>query len=357
VQRPSIIIAALLFSFLLVHDLAAQQTLLLDNGDRLTGRLTRIDGRTWVFRHGFGEAKVPAGRVRAFAAPAPIGVRLADTTIAAMTIEPVGDTLVATLTDGTVRLIAPGDIAAVGSPDALELLRPIRIGIFRPIWKSWGASGSLGFSDNSGNSRSRGISADFQVARKAPKDRITAGLGVNREFRPDENGDLVPAVSKYYGSLRFDIYFSPRFFTFAAMLQERDRFQGIDLRSNYSGGLGLQAIAHDVTDWRLSASSGLRVEYYVDNGRETVAVLNGGSELKQRVGPALFDWKASWSGSVKDFSDFRLRSSATLTATVYRGLGFRLGLQNDYNNRPRPDRVKHDMLFTTTLAYSVGVLR
>jgi len=192
-----------------------------------------------VVQHGFGEAKVPAGRVRGFTAPAPIGVRLADT---------------------TVRLIAPENIAAVSAADALELLRPIRIAIFTPMWKFWGASGRLGFSDNSGASRSRGASADLQLAR-------------------------------------------------------------------------------------------------VDNGREAVAVLNGGSEVKQRIGPALFDWKASWSGSVKDFSDFRLRSSATLTATVYRGLGFRLGLQNDYNNRPRPDRVSHDMLFTTTLAYSVGVLR
>jgi putative salt-induced outer membrane protein YdiY len=357
VHRTLTAAAIFLLFTLLVHDLAAQQTLLLDNGDRLSGRLTRIEGTTWIFRYGFGEAKVPAARVRGFSAPDPIGVRLADSTVAAMTIEPVDDTLVATLADGTVRLVGPRNLTAVGAPDALELLRPIRIGIFTPIWQYWGATGSLGFSDNSGNSRSRGFSADFQLARKAPKDRIAAGLGVNREFRPDENGDLVPAVSKYYGSVRFDIYFSPRFFTFAATLQERDRFQGIDLRSNYSGGLGLQAVAQQVTDWRLSFSSGVRVEYYMDNVRETVAVLNGGSELRQQVGPALFDWKASWSGSVKDFSDFRLRSSATLTTEVYHGLGFRLGLQNDFNNRPRPDRVKHDMLFTTALAYSVGVLK
>lgn len=337
--------------------LTAQQTLTLDNGDRLSGTVMRIEGTTWIFRHSVGEAKVPARRVAGFRAPEPIGVRLADGTVAAVTVRPAGDSLRVTLSDGSSRLVAPTGIVAIGSPDDLAALEPLRIGILSPLGMFWGASGSLGFSENSGNSRSRGISADLEVQRRAPKDRVTLGLGLYRELRPDDAGALVTAVSKYYGSFRLDVYFDPRFFVFGATLQERDRFQDIDLRSNYSGGLGWQTIASTATDWRLSLSGGVRVEYFVENGRETVAVVNAGSELKQKLGFATIDWKVGWTGSVKEAADYRFRSNATVTASVYRGLGFRIGLLNEFNNRPRPEREKHDMLLTTTLAYSVGTLR
>lgn len=337
--------------------LTAQQTLTLDNGDRFSGTVTRIDGATWIFRHSAGEAKVPARRIAGFRAPEPIGVRLADGTVAAVTVRPAGHSLRVTLSDGSSRVVAPTGIQTIGSPDQLEALEPLRIGIFSPVGMFWGASGSLGFSENSGNSRSRGIGADLEVSRRAPKDRITLGLGLYRGLRPDDDGELVTAVSKYHGSFRLDVYFDPRFFVFGATLQERDRFQDIDLRSNYSGGLGWQTVGAAATDWRLSLSSGVRVKYFVENGRETVAVVNAGSELKQQLGFATIDWTINWTGSVKEATDYRFRSNATVTADVYRGLGFRIGLLNEFNNRPRPEREKHDMLLTTRLAYSTGMLR
>ncbi len=83
-------------------------------------------------------------------------------------------------------------------------------------------------------------------------------------------------------------------------------------------------------------------------------MLNLGSDLRQKLGPATVAWKVSWAPNVEDLGDYRFRSRATLTTTVYRGLGFRVGLLNEYNSNPRPGVESHDMLLTTTLAYSVG---
>lgn len=339
----------------LAGDLSAQHTLALDNGDRLTGRLIRIDGTTWVFNFGLGEAKVPAGRVAALTTADPIGVRLADGTIAAATIRPENGELVLTLADGTVRRMAPGALMAVGTPTDLEALRPVDIGFFRPIGMFWGGTASAGISDKSGNSRSRGISADLEIRRVSPRDRLTFNAGINRESRLNPaTDDLEVAVNKYYGSLRADLYFGPTFFAFAETQQERDTFQDIDLRSTYNGGFGVQAVKADRTDLRFSASGGARIEDFVANGSETAAVMNLGTDLRQKLGPATVAWKASWAPNVEDLGDYRIRSSASLTTTVYRGLGFRVGLLNEYNSNPRPGIEKHDMLLTTTLAYSVG---
>jgi putative salt-induced outer membrane protein YdiY len=47
-------------------------------------------------------------------------------------------------------------------------------------------------------------------------------------------------------------------------------------------------------------------------------------------------------------------SEAGLSTTVFKGLGFRIGSRNEYNNRPPVGVEKHDWLFTTNLTYTVG---
>jgi putative salt-induced outer membrane protein YdiY len=332
----------------------AQQTLELDNGDRLSGQLTKIDGATWVFASTVGEVKVPAARVTAFVAPDPVGIRLSDGTIAAVTISSQNGRLVVTRADGTTIDATPADLAAVGSPAALEALRPVEVGFFSPIRMFWGATGALGISNKSGNSRSRGTSVDLEIRRVSPKDRLTLNAGVNRELRPNDQGELQLAVSKYYGALRADVYVSPRMFAFAETQQERDTFQLIDLRSSYVAGLGVQAVTTPTTDLRFSLSGGARIENFVGPTSESAAVGSFGTDLRQKLGPATLAWKAAWAPNVEDLGNYRLRSTASITTTLIKGLGFRVGLLNEYNSRPQPGIEKHDWMVTTTLAYSVG---
>jgi len=332
----------------------AQQTLQLDNGDRLSGTLAKIDGATWVFTSTVGEVKVPAARVTSFVAPEPIGVRLSDGTIAAVTIGTQNGRLLITRDDGTTIDAAPADLAAVGSATELEDLRAIEIGFFSPINMFWGATGALGFSNKSGNSRSRGTSVDLEIRRVSPKDRLTLNAGINRELRPNDQGDLQLAVSKYYGALRADMYVSPRLFAFAETQQERDTFQLLDLRSSYVAGLGVQAVTTPTTDLRFSLSGGARIENFVGPTTESAAVGSFGTDLRQKLGPATLAWKASWAPNVEDLGNYRLRSTASVTTTLIKGLGFRIGLLNEYNSDPQPGIEKHDWMVTTTLAYSVG---
>ncbi len=83
-------------------------------------------------------------------------------------------------------------------------------------------------------------------------------------------------------------------------------------------------------------------------------MLNAGAGLGQRLGPAKLAWDLAWLPNVADFGDYQLRSDASLTATLYKGLGVRLGLLNEFDSRPRPGVKRHDMLLTTTLTYSIG---
>jgi putative salt-induced outer membrane protein YdiY len=332
----------------------AQHTVTLENGDRLTGTLVSVEGEVWKVRFAGNEAELPVSQVVSLQTDGPIGVRLSDGTILATTIIPAPSGLQIVGADGTAQTISPAALLAVGDPGDLAALAPVQIGLFRPIGRFWNANMAVGFSDKSGNSRARGLSGTFELARRSPKDRLTLTAGFNREASEVADAGFETTVSKYYVQLRVDISFTGRFFVFTSTRQERDRFQDISLRSTYNAGFGFQAVSTDNTDLRFSLSGGARRESFISEGSATAGVAAIGSTVRQTVGPAVFAWQFDLTPNVEEFSDFRLVSDASVTAPLYKGIGVRFGILNEVNNRPQPGIKKHDMLVTTRLSYTIG---
>jgi putative salt-induced outer membrane protein YdiY len=335
---------------------AAQQTVTLKNGDRLTGELLAVRDATWVFKHAGGELKIPVGDVAAYATPAPIGLRLADGTILAGTVTPAGDRLRLVGADGSTRLIGPADLAAVGDANRLDALRPARIGYFSPLTRFWGATVGFGFSNKTGNGRARGLSGDLQLERSTPKDRIQLGFGIAQQrSTPYPDSALVQTVAKIYGNGRVDLFFSGRAFGFAATTQERDTLQNLDLRSTYNGGVGYQVVALPTTDFRVSLSAGYRREnFHAPDSVSATPIVAAGTALLQKLGPIDFQWNFDWAPSTENFKDYRILSTASLATTIVKGLGFRLASRNEFNNNPAGNTRKHDWLLTSALTYSLG---
>ncbi len=331
--------------------LHAQHTVTLRNGDRLSGTLKRIDGPTWVFAYGGEDVSLPVAEVTGLASSAPIGVRLNDGTIDAVTIAPTQGGLVLTLSTGT-RTVTPAQLAAVGSATDLDALAPLQIGLFSPIARFWVANVAFGFSDKSGNSRARGLSTTLDVERRTTKDRITLGFGLIRESSQSPNGSFATTVSKSYGTLRVDVFVTSRLFVFGATRQERDRFQDIALRSTYKVGLGFQAVASRETDLNFSFAVGARRENFISAGAETATIASVASKLRHDFGPAVLLWQLDFSPELKNLENFRFVSDVSITAPLFFGVGFRLGALNEHTSRPQPGIEKNDLLITTRLTVS-----
>lgn len=351
------LVVSFIASVVLAPIASAQETLVLANGDRLSGKLTAINGGSWVFQHPVaGAITIPRAEVLAYETLVPIAVRLADGTVAVGRFEVSGDSMrLVTGVAGTLPVI-PADLAAVAPVDDLGSLRPVRtVGRFWPLTRFWRATAGFGFSSTTGNSRSRGFAGDLKIARDTPKDRIGAEFGHASTYSAGPGADVLEkVVEKYYASLRVDVFFSPRFFVFATTKQERDRFQGIDLRSNYQSGLGLQVTAGRNTDLRFFASGGMRREAFVTDSAFGTPVLGAGGAFKQQVGPMELAWTVDWFPRAQVLHDYRAISAASVTTTVFGGLGFRVTSRNELNNNPPSGVEKHDWLLTTALTYTIG---
>ena len=332
----------------------AQQTLSLTNGDQLTGELVSIDEGNWTFKYAGQDLELDAADVVGFLAPEPIGIRLADGVILAATVSPSQAGLLLQLPDGTSRVVAPADVAAVGDPGNLDALRPLEIGLFSPLLRFWSSTASVGATIKDGNTKTRDVTAFVEFERQTARDRLRVALQLSRAVNRLEGGDTETTAAKYIGELRADVFTGERSFVYAGTRQSRDQFKDIDLRSYYNIGAGHQFIASEKTDLRLSVAGGVRYETFTSGGstREAVASLNG--SFRHTLGPLVLDVSADVTPALDDPSDFQILSQTGLTATLIGGLGFRFGLLYEFDNTPRPGREKHDAEVTTTLTYTLG---
>ena len=333
--------------------LSAQHTLRMTNGDRLTGVLVRIEDGQWIFAFNGQDVTIAADSVASFRSESPIGFRLTDGTIAAATVIAAPGGLALALPGG-LRTISVSELEAVGDAADLAALAPRQIGFFTPLGSFWTANAAFGFSDKTGNSRARGLSATLDVERRTQKDRITVGFGVNREQSRSATDVFETTVSKFYGALRVDVFASARVFFFAATRQERDRFQDIALRSTYNAGIGYQVTADSDTDLNFSLAAGARREVFISAGSETATVAALGAKLRHDFGPAVLLWQLDFSPEIADPDDFRFLSDASITAPLFAGIGFRVGVLNEYASRPQPGIEKNDLLLTTRVSYTIG---
>ncbi len=351
--------AATLFSLALVASgtpppAAAQQVITLENGDRISGTLRAVVDGAWRFSFLGSEQEIPAAEILSVTSEVPFGLRLSDGSIVTATFAEAEDAIRLNFDDGTSTTVSPSDIVAIGPPDDLAAVAPLEIGLFSPLLRFWQARGSFGFSDKSGNSRARGLNLALEFARNTERDRLEFTFGLNREDKRGESGEFENTVSNYYASARTDVFLGPSLFVFASAHFQRDTFQDISLGTRYNGGAGVQAVANSNTDLRFSLSVGVREENFGSGGDETDVVTGAESTLRQSLGVANLTWRLSWIGNVGDLADYRVRSDAALIIGVIRGLGFRLGLLDQLNNRPQPGVDRHDLLITTTLTYALG---
>lgn len=337
----------------LLQPATAQQVLTLQNGDRLSGTLKAISGTDWIFTLGGADVRISAASIVGFATTTPIGVRLADGTIDATTINAVPGGLQLTV-GGATRTVTPDQIAAVGAADALEALVPIEIGFLSPFGKFWTLDLGFGFSDKSGNSSSRGVSGTIDIERRTRRDRLTLGFGFIKESTEGTSGSLEPTVNKYFGNLRLDVFAGAKFFVFGTTRQERDTFQDIALRSTYEGGLGYQVVDTDGTALDFSVALGTRREDFVSAGTTSSSVGTLATRLRNDFGFATLLVKADYSPKLSTLEDFRFVSEASINAPLIAGLGFRVGGLFEHSSRPQPGIEKNDLLLTTLLSYKLG---
>ena len=209
----------------------------LSNGDRLTGTILKSDDKALVLKTEFaGEVTVQWSAITEINSAQPLHVALKS-----------GQTLVGGMktADGQIEVEPANRQPVPVSKDAISSLRSeseevaYEHSLHPRLFEGWVGGVDLGFALTRGNSETQNLNLAFIADRKTTRDHI--GLYTNSVFASNDEPGAVPGTTaeSTQGGARYDRNFAARGFGFGAADFETDALQSLDLRSVFSGGLGL----------------------------------------------------------------------------------------------------------------------
>ena len=215
----------------------------LKNGDRLTGKVVKSDGKTLVLKTEFaGDVTLKYDAITEIKSDEELHVITSDkkTVVGPVTTRD-GKIEVATKTGGTVE-VAPANVAIIRNDAEQEaydkLLHP-------GLLHGWNGGVNVGFSLARGNSETSNLALAINAVHPTLNDKTTIYLS-----SIDTKNDLATpntVANLITGGLRYDHNLNPRTFAFAGADFMSNQLQNLDLRGVYGGGFGYHAIKSEST--------------------------------------------------------------------------------------------------------------
>jgi putative salt-induced outer membrane protein YdiY len=214
--------------------------LVMDNGDRLTGHIARLENGKLVLATDYaGEINIELGKVSSLTSDQVMTVELDKTRRMYGFLSGSGKQLkLRSETDAE-----PVDLA----PDQVSNILPGRL-----TGREWKTSGHINVaaSDSKGNTVVNHSHLDAETVTQREKFRITAGATLNRTT--DHN---VESESNALGYLKYDRFLDRNWYGYGNTTVEHDKFKDIKLRDTIGLGRGHDAIVSSRTN--LSLEGGL----------------------------------------------------------------------------------------------------
>ena len=198
---------------LLVAGAAQADTVVLRNGDRLSGRVVSLDAGILIFASAYaGEVKLPWEQLRELQSDARVRVQLADGTLLN------GQLLAAP--DGRAR-IRVSDLVET-APIPLERVTALNPPLDRDKVKMSGHA-NLGGSFSRGNTEEDTLHVDAEMVARTPSNRYTVGGEMNEA---SQRG--VTTTSNWRLAMKYDHFFKDKRYFYSVGLFESDSQADLD---------------------------------------------------------------------------------------------------------------------------------
>jgi putative salt-induced outer membrane protein YdiY len=314
--------------------LCSADQITLDNGDRISGTVTRLAGGTVAVHTDYaGDISIDLAHVVALRTDAEMTVLLDDNT-----------RLYGRLT---------GDAHTLEVVDTGQKIDIVRVSGVEPghvSGREWHASGrfALGASSSSGNSDASNLNFDTEGVWRQDRNRFTAGARGNYARSRGAETDNNTIV---YG--QYDRFLTKKWYALATASFENNPFADIALRSTIGAGLGYQWF--DTPRTKLALEAGLA---YVHTDYDTQpTVQNLAARLATRFDYWLwqdrvqfFNYNQFYLG-LDEFENSFLRSQTGFRLPIIDRFSAIAQLNLDWNGNPPPGTVELDRTVILSVGY------
>lgn len=330
--------------YCLVIQMAWADQVVLKNGDRLTGSVTKKDGKTLTIKTDLvGAVVVPWDQIESLVIEKPINVVLQDgrTLKGSMTASDGRAEVVATQEKVSIR---PSDITAMRNDEEEKAYHRMLV----PGWgQLWAGTGTIGFAGTAGNAKTMTFTAGINADRVTRNDKTSLYFSlINASARVDnENQDTAEAIR---GGISYSHDVGSRIFFSVFNDYEYDRFQNLDIRFVIGGGAGFHAIKTERSRLNLLGGGSYNRSSFNTPLVRKSAEMYWGDEYTYKISSG-----TSLVQSFRMFNDltnagmYRMNFDLGVSTKILKWLSWNVSVSDRYLSDPVPGRVKNDFLYTT----------
>lgn len=332
---------------------AIADQVVLSNGDRLTGTITKSDTKSLILKTEFaGTITIDWTAVQQINSDQPLHLKLSNGQTAEGPVTTSnGKIEVASKAGGTVEIPKENIVAIRGQAEQAAYEQSLN-----PRFReNWEGGANVGFALTRGNSETRSLALAFDADRKTLHDKL--GLYANVLYAANDAAGAIPktTANAEQGGLRYDHDLTPRLFGFVGADFQADSLQTLNLRSVLGGGLGYHAIKSDTTTVDLLGGLNYTHESYTALTRNFAAVTLGDEFTHKLHASTVLTQSFYFFPNLSDAGEYRTTFNFGTVTKISKWLGWQNSFGDIYVSNPPPGKKKNDVIFTTGL--NVSLLR
>ncbi len=317
--------------------IAGADVVLLKNGDCVTGKVvSATGGRLTLKSDAMGTLVIELDRVRTFSTEEPIVVRFQDGTVIHRAVRADEEGKVATL-EGGVLAAQSFPISAIAEVNPPEKPKA-----------AWKGHVTAGYTQTTGNSKTTSASLDAEFVRRGEEDRLTAAASYLYGRQTDSAGNDNLTNDKWYVLAKYDYFLSRKAYVFVNTTYEKDRVADLDARAIGGVGFGYQWVESKRLNFNTDIGLGAMHEEY-SNPTTTTNTLVGqaGYHFDAALVPdrLTFLHDTRYVPNLEAFSDYKVKTSAELRASVTQAIFASFKVTVDYNAKPPAGKKSTDVAY------------
>ncbi len=333
----------------LTPGLMADQVVL-KNGDRLTGRIVKFDGKILALKTDFaGNIDIVWTTVQQITSDQSLQFQsnTGQTATGPVTTSD-GSFEIATKASGTVAMAKESVALIRNQAEQSAYERSQHPG----LRENWDGGTTVGFALTRGNSQSKNLALAFNANRKTLRDKLS--LYANTVYATNDAQGAVPSTTANaeQGGIRYDHDITPRLFGFVGADFQADSLQTLDLRSVLGGGLGFHVIKREATTLDLLAGANYTHEKYAAFSRNFAAGTLGDEFVHKLHASTVLTQSFYFYPDFSNTGEYRTTFNFGTLTKLSKWLGWQNSFGDIYVSNPPIGRKKNDILFTTGLNIS-----
>lgn len=320
--------------------LASADVLLLENGDRLTGKVeSLIEGVLTFVSDLAGKVKIDAGRVKSIETSEPVTLVL-----------PSGERIQVTLkgiADGQLQIeqkeidVSWLSVVSINPPDPKA-----------PDTPRWAGSLTSNFGLTRSDREAQNFDLNFDAKLKRGRHAYQTRGSYFNARQSDEDGEMQTTRDAWFARGQYDFFVQDRRFYYGSLRFDHDAIKDLDLRTVAGAGAGFTLIRNERTNYRIEIGASWVDERYRGGDRSDTMGMQFGSGLSHRInGSMSLSHDLTFVADPGKLDDYLLVSDFSVRSALNRAMFSELRFVFDYDPVPRAGSRKDNYRYLMGLGF------